>query len=208
MKTITKVEVQKKNPERVSVFIDEVFAFGAYVDDAYDYGIKKGVTLDDEAYEELLYKLQFRKAKYTALEYIKTGNKTAFQVIQKLKEKEYDEGVIERILTFLKEYNFIDDEDFKNRYIEYQTSVKHKSIRKIQYELHQKGVENNDFGNTLEEMSSVELQNIEYYLRKYGYNTALEYNQKQKIVARLVRRGFSYDNIKNVIGEIGESFDI
>lgn len=208
MKTITKVEVQKRNPERVSVFIDEVFAFGAYVDDAYEYNIKKGVVLDDAAYEELINKLQFRKAKYTALEYINTGNKTEHQVRQKLKDKEYDETVIERILEFLKSYHFIDDEDFKKRYMEYQTSVKRKSIKQTQYELYKKGVENNNFGDTLEDMSSVEQQNIAYYLEKYGYNPDLEYSQKQKIIARLLRRGFNYDNIRNVIGAIGESFDI
>lgn len=43
MNKITNVEVQKKNKNRVNVYIDEEFAFGCDAEIVYKYGIKKKI---------------------------------------------------------------------------------------------------------------------------------------------------------------------
>lgn len=208
MKTITKIELQKNNPNKVSIFIDELFAFGAFVDDLLDYGIKKGMTLTEEEYNNLVEKLQFRKAKYKALEYLGTGNKTEMQIRKKLCEKEFDENVIALVIDFLEEYRYIDDENFALRYSDYHSKSKRKSIKQIKYELYQKGVDNKYFGNTLEENEKVEQENIQYFLNKYKYNEEIDPVKKNKILNRLLRKGFRYDSIKKIIKNTDESFDI
>ena len=44
-----------------------------------------------------------------------------------------------------------------------------------------------------------ELENIKKELNKLWYSTNLEYNEKQKILQKLLRKGFKYDEIKQLI---------
>ncbi|MCA9883019.1 MAG: hypothetical protein KC708_08620, partial [Anaerolineae bacterium] len=60
MPTITLLEVQKKNNERVNVYLDGEFAFGLNLMDAAM--LHKGQELDDNAIVELKYKDEIVRA--------------------------------------------------------------------------------------------------------------------------------------------------
>ena len=51
---ITKIELQKKNKDRASIYIDEKFAFGVHINIVYDLHLKKGMEMTDELREEIL----------------------------------------------------------------------------------------------------------------------------------------------------------
>lgn len=208
MYRITKIEVQKKDDTRSSIFINGVFDFGITTKAVERYGLVQGMELTEEAYEELLMRIQLDKAKYRALEYLAGHNKTEKQVRDKLIRAEYSGIVIDEVIEFLKKYSYIDDDYFARRYIESKAVYGRKSARQIQSQLYLKGITSINPFDIWEELSEVEAQNVTYYLKKYKYEKELDYTQKRKIISRILNKGFSYEIIQKSIVNLDESFEV
>lgn len=208
MYTVTKIEVQKKDPSRSSVFINDVFDFGATTKALERYGLIKGMVLSQEAYDALLERIQLDKAKYRALEYIATHNKTEKQVRDKLIQAEYSPIIVDQVIEFLQKYRYIDDIDFARRYTESKATYGRKSGRQIQSMLYMKGITSINPFEIWEGLEEIELANTTYFLEKYKYSNDLTYEQKRKIVNRILNKGFSYQTIQKSIGNLDESFEV
>ena len=70
-------------------------------------------------------------------------------MIKKLKDDGYSQSVTERVLSFLQEYHFIDDNAYTENYIHVNKGRNTK--RQITYELQQKGVDRDQIRQMLEE---------------------------------------------------------
>ncbi|MGL4799028.1 MAG: RecX family transcriptional regulator [Cellulosilyticaceae bacterium] len=208
MYKITAIEIQRKDETRSSVFINDVFSFGASTKAIERYGLAQGMVLTEEAYGELLVRLQLDKAKYTALNYLSTQNKTEKQVTDKLIEKEYSIEIVEEVLTFLKKYGYVDDELFTRRYVESKARYGKKSARYIQSQLYMKGISGCNVFEAWEGLEEAEIDNILYFLQKYKFDKALPYENKRKIINRLLNKGFTYERIQKSIGNLDESFEV
>jgi regulatory protein len=205
-KVITKMEKQKKDESRWSIYIDGAFAFGVTDKIAKKYGLYEKMEFEPTQYEKLLKQMQFEKAKYRALDYLSRADRSTKQIKEKLIGLEYAESVVEEVIEFLKQYGYLNDEAFAKRYLEGQMKSKHKSYRKISYELYQKGIEfEKDDKNLIEEK---EKENILYFLKKYQYTKELSPKEKNKMINRMINRGFSYGMVMGEIRKIDESFDM
>lgn len=207
MKKITRLAVQKKDPKRVSVFVDDAFAFGVQLDDLIKFGISKNKTYTDEEYAELLEKILVQKAKIRALDYISYKMRTTKQVEDKLKDLEYEMWVIEEVIHFLEKYRYLDDKQFAERYIEYQMQYNRKSFRKVKSELYEKGISKVEYSDA-KQIEEWEIKTVTYLLEKYHYNEDLDMKMKNKITNRIISRGFDYYLIRQCIGNLDISFKI
>ena len=70
--TITKLEIQKRNKERVNVYLDEQFSFGVMLSVALE--LKKGQVLSDADIEQLKQQDNRHKAYQRALNYLSFQN--------------------------------------------------------------------------------------------------------------------------------------
>src|SRR3712207_8633904 len=113
-KTITKIEVGKRNKDRVNVFLNEEFAFACSADLVYYYKLSKGKKVNDEFLNEIVSEDNYLKGKNYALKLLERSYKTEKEITDKLEAKEYEPKAIERIMNFLKEYNFIDDDRYRS----------------------------------------------------------------------------------------------
>ena len=48
MPKVTKIEVQKNNKDRVNIYVDNKYAFAAFIDTIINEGIVKGLELNSE----------------------------------------------------------------------------------------------------------------------------------------------------------------
>ena len=67
---VTRVAQQMRDPERVSVFIDDEYAFGLTLDLVAREGLKKGMPLSTEAQQALLDDEKGHHARAVALNYV------------------------------------------------------------------------------------------------------------------------------------------
>ncbi|MBU3811533.1 MAG: RecX family transcriptional regulator, partial [Candidatus Niameybacter stercoravium] len=166
-----------------------------------------GMVLDQPAYEKLMAALQLDKAKFKALDMISRGSKSEKQMREKLIQAEYSEYIVEEVMQFLKKYQYIDDDALAKRYIESKSQYSHKSLRQIKAELYRKGIVVDQVKDYCEETEEREEANIEYFLDKFRYNPTWDIKQKQKIINRLLTRGFQYSQVEKCLRKRNEGFD-
>ena len=162
---------------------------------AYNLDVKK-MTKDDWS---------LSNCKERAIYIITNYSKTEKQLRDKLKQsKKYSETVIDETIKFLKKHNFINDEDYAKRFIELHKNT--YSIKVLKQKLLQKGIKK-DLIESVFEDSEVKFDEegiIKKLLLKkcpdyYEIEHDMEPKEKQKLLAFLFRKGFSYDKIANVL---------
>lgn len=144
--------------------------------------------------------------KQIALDYafrlFKFRPRTKFELYDRLKRKGYTDKEIKKTITYLTESGLLDDEKFAKEWISSRFR-KGKSIRLIKSELLQKGVDKEVVERVFAEMKiqpSDELKVIEELIRKKKIYEDLEPSvRKRRLVAFLLRRGFSLELIETAL---------
>lgn len=185
---------------RSKVLTDEDFAFVLYKGELRKYEIEEGLKLSEEVYDRILHEVLFKRAKERVLYLLKSKDRTELEIRRKLKEGYYPEEAIKYALSFLKEYHFIDDNNYGRRYI--RTYAEKKSRKQLEFELRGKGLDRETIDLLLEECQVSEEEQVRRYLTKKGYNREKTPAKEQaKLASALARKGFSYDVICSVMGE-------
>jgi regulatory protein len=197
--TITKLESQKKNNNRISVYVDDKFFCGLSIDDMVKNSIVSGMEVTDEFLSNLLGTAGENDMYNKALVYILTSPRTELEIKRFLsRKKDCSPDMTARIIDRLKTSNYIDDEAYARMF----TTAKHvkASARAIKLKLRQKGISSEYVAQATQDIgdqSDLARSVAEKYMR---YK---EYDQKnlQKLYAYLVGKGFEYDNVTAIISE-------
>ena len=150
--------------------------------------------------------------------YLLTGAaKTERRLREKLQKSEhYTEEIIERTLSFLKEYDYINDYRYCMQYLE--ENAHRRSAKDMQSKLYGRGVDGavirealEDFQrkhreqgeeNSFEEQGETDPERIALrrWLEKKSRNMDLsDWKERQKLTASLLRKGFSYSMIQEYL---------
>ena len=145
--------------------------------------------------EELL-----KQAKLKALRLLTDMDRTEEQLRTKLKQKEYPEEVVEQAIDYVKSFGYIDDLNYAKRFVESRKTS--KSRKEIYAALMQKGLNKVYVEEALSTCYAYEdeLQTIRGLLIKKHFspeNSSEE--QKMKLIAYLVRKGFAYESVRKVL---------
>lgn len=205
MSIITKITQQKNDSERYNIFVDEKYAFSVHESVLIKYNLKKGMLLDEWVTEEIAYEDEIEKAFHRALHYLSFRMRSEREVEKKLKEVGFGEAVIKEAIMKLRRLNFLDDEAFSEAFMRTQKNASSKGPRAIQQALQQKGIAKDVQQEVLEMYSEKEQFTIAQQLAQKVVNA--NENQpplqvKQKIQNQLLRRGFHFSLIQQVIDSI------
>lgn len=150
------------------------------------------------------------KAAQKAAAYINIKPRTAFQVRKYLKDKDYEEDIIDEVMKQLEEYHYIDDMEYAEMYFRYGFE-KGRGVLRIKRELSEKGVSSDVIEMAYDELDEVPDQTTiameigESMLMGMDIDS-MEYDEKRKLQAkigrRLVSRGFSSDIVYKVINRL------
>jgi regulatory protein len=204
-KLITKIEVQKKNKERVSIFIEGDYAFSCSAELVFTHGIKADKTVDIEKLKEIINEDNYLKCKNAALKLIERSYKSEKEIFDKLLKKEYDEKTIARAMAFLKSYNFLNDEQFATLYI--RENIKSQGKNKIKFSLLKKGIDEDVIEEKLKEVDgNAEFRTALSLAEKKYRVLAKSENDYRKIYSKLweylLRNGYSKDIIDETLTRI------
>lgn len=199
-RTITALKQQQKNKDRVSVYLDDEFAFGVIMDVAMT--LKKGQMLTDDEIAQLQHGDTFNKAFTAALRYLGYRPRSQYEIEKYLTDKEYDEEVVEATVSRLYEYNYLDDEAFARSWLGDRERFKPKGERAIRYELKQKGVADDIITLVLEDLNEDDSAWLAVQPKLERWIVLDEQTMKKKMMGFLGRRGFSYDAIRTVVEQV------
>ncbi len=197
------VELDKK---RCKVYIDGEFAFVLYKGELRTYSIKSGIDISRELYDEILGTVLSKRAKLRAMNLLQKKDYTEKQLRDKLAEGLYPQDIVDEAIEYVRGYRYLDDERFVRDYVTYHMTT--RSRNRIIQDLTQKGIKKEIIIPILEEVYeeendssgvSVEEEQIAKLLSKKHYSPEMDFKDKQKIMAFLLRKGYSMDSIRHVM---------
>ena len=204
--TITKIEIQKKNKNRASVYIDEEFAFGVHVNVIYDLGLKSGMEIDEEMRRRIISEEERKNARNYALKLIGYRSRCEAEVKRKMNEKGYSGEMIDDTVTYLMDNGFLNDEDFVRLYIESKLDINKYGLNRIEYNLRGMGISKDVIRKCMAEFSEdVDEYALALPLAKKKL-ASLKKDDKEakyrKLSGFLGRKGYSYDVISRIMREL------
>src|SRR3712207_3697125 len=110
MGTITALEVQKRNKNRVNVYVDDAFAFSLSLDDAAR--LHKGQVLDDAEVEAIRSKDEITQAVDSASRFLSYRPRSTQEVRDNLTKKGITPDTLEVALERLAALGYLDDQAF------------------------------------------------------------------------------------------------
>ncbi|MBE7049597.1 MAG: regulatory protein RecX [Ruminococcaceae bacterium] len=197
---VTDVVVQKNNTQRVSVFVDNEYAFSLDGADAILMKIKPGRELTKEDIEKCNYECNYTKARDKALEILSRKSVSKKELSDKLLEKGYDEPIVNDTISELENLGYVNDEDYASLFLEH-CMQKMWGRKKIRFEMKQKGIPDCIIDEKLSEFDEDDiLEEIkETVISKYGNDDLSDMKTKAKITRYLASRGFDFPLIDKVI---------
>ena len=199
-KQITALKAQKRNHQRVSVYLDGEYAFGlSRIVAAW---LHVGQELSAEKIEELKVEDELEFAYQRAIRYIGFRMRSVSEVQQKLNQQDIDTVVIEKIIERLQKSGLLDDLSFAQMWIENRNEFRPRSHRMLAVELKKKGIQSDIISQIIEETTSDEVlayTAAKKQARKYKH---LEWQEfRRKLSSFLARRGFSYSTINPTVNQ-------
>ena len=192
---VTNIESITKTKYRV--YIDDEFAFVLYKGELFKYQIRKEEEISEETIERVKVEVLIKRAKLRAMHLLNAMPRTEQQLREKLTQNEYPEDVVETAISYVKSFGYINDEAYVRNFIICKKNSKSK--REIVMLLGQKGLRGEIVDHIVEEMyaEESELETIKEIMRKKRWNPSeMEEKEKQKMFGYLMRKGFSYEEIR------------
>ena len=206
MPVITALEIQKRNKERVNIYLDDEFAFGLSLMEAAK--LRKGQTLTAEEIAILTDEDAINQAVNRAIDFLSYRPRSSEEVRQNLVKKNIPEDVVSVAMNRLQDLGYLDDLAFARFWIENRDTFKPRAPRALRYELRQKGIGDDILDPLFEEILDVEdsaYRVAKKQIRQYKGKTRQEF--KHKLSGKLQRRGFNYGIINDVINRLFDELD-
>ncbi|MDD2920722.1 MAG: RecX family transcriptional regulator [Anaerolineales bacterium] len=200
MKKITAIVVQKKNPNRVNLYLDGEFAFGlARITAAW---LKNGEELSDERIAQLLNEDTREWAYQQALLFLSYRARSEKEIRQNLLKHEVSEEIAEETLARLRKAGLANDNKFAQAWVENRNLFRPRSKRALTVELRQKGLDDEAINASLSNVDEEALAYAAAQKRAARFKDLEWVEFRKKISEFLARRGFSYSVIAPTVSKI------
>jgi len=206
---ITDIQVQKKYPSRRSIFLDGRFFCGVSEDVAAKFHLERGMEIDEDKLKELLYEEELSKAKSYVYRILARRMYTIKEIRDKLVEREYVEKIIEDVIATLERYGYLNDRTYAREWIDSRMRSKPKGKIALKRELERKGIDKliieDALSQAFDQSKEAEMA-LDLARRKIrSYNADDPIAAKRKLRSFLLRRGFDFETVKDVIEQVIDS---
>jgi len=202
---ITSIEKNKKNRDRLSVYIDGKFAFTISEEDYLSMHLYEKKDITQETIDYIKDTLNFREAKSKAVRYLSLKLRTEQEVRKKLHDDGYDNECIEKVVNELMAIGYINNKLYAQKYVFDRSKLKPISKKMMKRELISRGIAEETADEVLDDWKvedSVVARSL--LKRKFG-----KYDLKDKKILRkaymfLLHRGFSMSIIREALDGLAD----
>ncbi|MFQ5707378.1 MAG: RecX family transcriptional regulator [bacterium] len=200
---ITKIERQKRNKNRVSIYLDDQFAFGLDLEVATQFDLREGAEVSQETIDTVLLKEEKKGAKNKAFRYLAGRAHSEKELRDKLRLKGFSKPIVEEVLAELKVLKFIDDSAFAASYVRSRMINRPCGETLLRHELWQKGVSEEIAKSAVKaffsEHNQVEVARALAEKLRPRYSRLDATKRKKRLSDFLLRRGFAWELVKEVV---------
>lgn len=203
MNEITAITPQVKDKTRCNIYVDGRFCCGLTLEATVKNRLRVGQIITQERLSEIQLESEKNTAFDKALTHLSATRKTEKQIREYLQGKGYLAAVIDYAVEKLRGYNFLNDGEYAEAYVE--SAAKRKGGRLIRMELRGKGVSDEEIDAavaTLDEETQIEA--AKNLLHKYMRGRLADVQTLQKAYRYLMSKGFDYEVAKAALSTLGE----
>ncbi len=142
---------------------------------------------------------EFDKEKTKVLKYVLYKKRSESEIRRKF-ENEIEQNMLEDIISYLKEANYINDKEYIQKTVNNFIALKNLSIREIEYKLYSKGIKKEDIEDYLYE-NKEELTGYEIRAARNIINKKVTSMEKEEVRQYLLKKGYKKENINIAMGE-------
>ena len=202
MLTIIRVNFSKKT-NKCYLEVDNGVEIAISLDLVMEYQLSVGLSINNDLYEEIIRKHKIISAKQTVHNYVAYKPRTKYQIEQKLKDKEFDNEVIELALDFACEFGYVDDEKYAQMFVQDYLRIKSYGLQRAYFELIKRGIEKSLAENVIRQFEdkNEEWERAQKLADKKIQSIRSKPAEKRKraLVDFLQRRGFNWDIIHRIL---------
>jgi regulatory protein len=193
---VTEIRVQKRDRDRVSIYLDGRFAFGLPA--IVGARLRRGQFLSDADIASLQEVGGAEKAYNQALNYLSYRPRSRAEVVTYLQGREVPEEQVEAVVARLERAGLVDDVAFASFWVENREQFRPRGLRALRYELRAKGLGDDIIEQAL---ASVDVADSAYRaagrkVRQLSHLGKATFNRK--LVDYMARRGFDYEVAQEV----------
>jgi len=211
MSVITKLTTAKSRDKKINIYLDGKYAFSLPANVVSQAGLRTEQELTNSQVKELSAADKYRRCLNAAISFISYKPRSEYEVRQRLLQRRFENGYIEKVIDSMKEQGFIDDTSFARLWTENRQDCSPRSRWLTGMELRRKGIDNDLIARAV---SDVDDNDSAYRaaVNKARRITPDDYQLfRRRLGDFLKRRGFTYDiinvTIQKVWGEHGSKPD-
>jgi regulatory protein len=204
---ITKIEVQKRRPDRRNIYADGEFLIGLHVETLLRSGLRIGDVIAQEQLATLHTHENLLAARTAALQYLSVRPRSEREIRDKLRDKEFAAPEIDQVVTALTRAGLINDHEFARTYIRNSMAVRPVGELQLRRKLLLLGVARPIIDEAIQEIGGqVDLNESATTLARQFLDRKRRSAQsgdprktKQQLIGFLSRRGYSWPVISSAI---------
>jgi regulatory protein len=194
---ITALKFQKRNPNRVNVYVNDKFGFGIHK--SLVAGLHVGQVLSQDEIKDLELRDEEEKAYQRALRYLSRRPHAEREIRDKLSRNRVPSEMCERVIERLRRASLLDDYVFAESWVENRLEFRPRGARALRHELKQKGVDSSAIEAALSEFDEEAAAWDAGRKAARRYHSLPEEIATKRMLGYLARRGFSYNITRRIV---------
>lgn len=191
----------KGRGKKIHLLIDDEYQITTDIDFWAEHYIKDGTEIDEDEWQELVDSINYKNAIDKCYDLLSRRDHSVKELKTKLL-RTVDERNADRAIDRMLELGYLDDEKFANTLLKHLVENKNMSKSFIKQEMFKRGISSDIVSNLLEENEIDSVSSIiNLVLTKYKNKLNAD-NGYEKVVSALMRKGFSYYDIKEAFNRI------
>ena len=202
-----KISHTKGRGKKIHLLLDDEYQITTDIDFWAEHYFKDGSEITQEEWESLTDSIYYKKAVDKCYDLLSRRDHSVKELKTKLL-RTVDEKNADKAIEKMLELGYLDDEKYARNLVKYLAQTRNMSKNHIKQEMFKRGIPNEIINSVMEDY---EFDNVscvvDLILTKYRNKLNNEDGNK-KVIASLMRKGFSYSDIKNAFYRIeNEAYD-
>lgn len=187
--------------KKIHLLIDEEYMITTDEDFWVENFIKDGSEISEDEWQCLVNKINYKKAIDKCYDLLSRRDHSVKELKTKLL-RTVDEYNAQRAIDRMLDLGYLDDEAYANKLLDYLVNSKKMSKAFVKHEMFKRGVPSDIIADVLQDVEFDNVQSIVDLINTKYKNKLIAENGKEKVIGALMRKGFSYGDIKSAFNEI------
>ena len=191
----------KGRGKKIHILIDGEYQITSDIDFWAENFYKDSEDISDEEWKSLTDKINYKKAVDKCYDLLSRRDHSVKELKTKLL-RTVDAENAEKAIQKMLDYGYLDDEKYARSLVNYLSKSKNMSYAFIKQELFKRGIPNDIASYALEDIEIDNVSSIISLLQTKYASRLLGEDGEKKVIAALMRKGFSYSDIRSAFERI------